>query len=328
MLEAKEASLEDVHLLVMDESHHVRGEEPYMQIMRHYQAIQDTDKRPRVLGLTASPACEDTTVQTQEAFSRLEATMSAHIVQVEVESANLEEYTNLPQRQEVGVIKRKEDVQICRLLEEFMSDVEEQGETQTPIRHEAKAYWQSLKQATEGSSRRMPAYGKLCDEAHKRFSQAPGTGNMICASWMILLARCSRALRLVDHGGWELALGSVSRQCLATLGCFYSKDDDLGLSQGAATDLTNLLHGLITVADEWQTDGRPIHPKREGLVKCLEAEASTTDGEPEAGFRGLVFVETREACQQLAAFLCCELLADTVRAGFCVGHGSSRLNPE
>jgi endoribonuclease Dicer len=48
-------SLNQVSLMVYDEVHNAVKDHPYATLMKSYYRLLDTEYRPRVLGLTASP---------------------------------------------------------------------------------------------------------------------------------------------------------------------------------------------------------------------------------------------------------------------------------
>lgn len=43
-----------INLLIIDECHHTKKNHPYMKIMQEIEGMRDIDRRPRVMGLTAS----------------------------------------------------------------------------------------------------------------------------------------------------------------------------------------------------------------------------------------------------------------------------------
>ncbi|KAJ3119787.1 hypothetical protein HK098_005132 [Nowakowskiella sp. JEL0407] len=55
LLHSSYLSMGEITLLVVDECHHARGDSEQMQIFKYHYAAVDVSKRPRVLGLTASP---------------------------------------------------------------------------------------------------------------------------------------------------------------------------------------------------------------------------------------------------------------------------------
>lgn len=68
---------EDSALIVLDESHHCNKDHPYNVIVRDYYLVDDTQvtQRPKILGLTASPAGEPTLERTLKKMQRLLANL-------------------------------------------------------------------------------------------------------------------------------------------------------------------------------------------------------------------------------------------------------------
>jgi hypothetical protein len=54
MLQHAFIQLSQCNLLIFDECHHARKEHPFAVIMNNYYKTTEKDKRPRVLGMTAS----------------------------------------------------------------------------------------------------------------------------------------------------------------------------------------------------------------------------------------------------------------------------------
>lgn len=80
-------SLGKVDLLVLDECHNCKGNSAYAQIMRDYYHVLPIGRRPRVLGLTASPLINvklnHSDEQLAQQLSSLEEIMDSTIVSVE-----------------------------------------------------------------------------------------------------------------------------------------------------------------------------------------------------------------------------------------------------
>ncbi|KAK0718311.1 hypothetical protein B0T26DRAFT_646598 [Lasiosphaeria miniovina] len=70
--------MEQINLLVFDEAHHTKKNHPFARIIKdHYAPILDVAKRPRILGMTASPV--DAQVDPKRAAAELEALLHSRI---------------------------------------------------------------------------------------------------------------------------------------------------------------------------------------------------------------------------------------------------------
>ena len=70
--------MEQINLLIFDEAHHAKKDDPYAKIMREFYATEvELSKRPRVFGMTASPV--DAKVDVIEAARELERLLHARI---------------------------------------------------------------------------------------------------------------------------------------------------------------------------------------------------------------------------------------------------------
>jgi superfamily II DNA or RNA helicase len=89
MLQSYSLKVENWNLLILDECHNCRGKNPYATVMTYYYRAEDVpaDKRPRVLGLTASPLINVTPDQSdsqlEENLRDFERLMNARIVSLE-----------------------------------------------------------------------------------------------------------------------------------------------------------------------------------------------------------------------------------------------------
>lgn len=75
-------SMKQINLLVFDEAHHTKKNHPYAKIMKsHYLRETDTAKRPKILGMTASPV-DAQTKDMRAAAAELESMMCSEIATV------------------------------------------------------------------------------------------------------------------------------------------------------------------------------------------------------------------------------------------------------
>lgn len=65
----------DLCLAVFDETHHCDKDHPFNKLLKHHHLPLDLDKRPKVVGLTASPAGKDTVNRTEDMLWKLLANM-------------------------------------------------------------------------------------------------------------------------------------------------------------------------------------------------------------------------------------------------------------
>ncbi|XP_068243252.1 endoribonuclease Dicer-like isoform X2 [Palaemon carinicauda] len=123
--------LRKVNLLIMDECHHAVGSHPMREIMRQYDSLKrsDTDKCPRVLGLTASvinKKCNKDDVSRN--MHELEKTMDSALV-TSVDQEEVRKFTTRPK--EKLVVYNEDPMSpyqemIAAQLDGLLSEVEEQ----------------------------------------------------------------------------------------------------------------------------------------------------------------------------------------------------------
>lgn len=72
-------NMSQINLLIFDEAHHTKKKHPYARIIKDFYAeIENTDKAPRILGMTASPV--DAQVDLHLAAAELEGLLHSRIV--------------------------------------------------------------------------------------------------------------------------------------------------------------------------------------------------------------------------------------------------------
>lgn len=69
--------MKQVNLLIFDEAHHAKKNHAYARILKDYYHSEDTDARPRIFGMTASPV--DAKADVALAVSALEAILDSKI---------------------------------------------------------------------------------------------------------------------------------------------------------------------------------------------------------------------------------------------------------
>lgn len=73
--------MDQINLLIFDEAHHTKKNHPYARIIKDfYIEIDESEKRPRILGMTASPV--DAKVDPKIAAAELESLLHSHIATV------------------------------------------------------------------------------------------------------------------------------------------------------------------------------------------------------------------------------------------------------
>ncbi|KAK4155792.1 dicer-like protein 1 [Chaetomidium leptoderma] len=73
--------MDQINLLVFDEAHHTKNNHPYARIIKDfYAAVEDAHKRPRILGMTASPV--DAQIDPKIAAAELEGLLHSQIATV------------------------------------------------------------------------------------------------------------------------------------------------------------------------------------------------------------------------------------------------------
>ncbi|KAJ5312459.1 hypothetical protein N7508_003289 [Penicillium antarcticum] len=69
--------MDQINLLIFDEAHHAKKEHPYARIIREAYLSMEVEKRPRILGMTASPV--DAKCDIAEAATKLETLLDSRI---------------------------------------------------------------------------------------------------------------------------------------------------------------------------------------------------------------------------------------------------------
>ncbi|KAL2023066.1 hypothetical protein VTK56DRAFT_3976 [Thermocarpiscus australiensis] len=73
--------MDQINLLIFDEAHHTKKNHPYARIIKDfYVEVEDKERRPRILGMTASPV--DAQIDPRIAAAELEALLHSQIVTV------------------------------------------------------------------------------------------------------------------------------------------------------------------------------------------------------------------------------------------------------
>ncbi|KAK3487801.1 uncharacterized protein B0T23DRAFT_398479 [Neurospora hispaniola] len=69
--------MDQINLLIFDEAHHTKKDHPYARIIKNFYIDEQLERRPRILGLTASPV--DAKVDPRRAAAELEALLHSQI---------------------------------------------------------------------------------------------------------------------------------------------------------------------------------------------------------------------------------------------------------
>ena len=105
--------MDQINLLVFDEAHHTKKNHPYARIIKDFYAeVEDLDRRPRILGMTASPV--DAEIDPKVAAAELEGLLHAQIATV-ADPAALQHST--------ARLKREVAVEYARRLPDWETDL-------------------------------------------------------------------------------------------------------------------------------------------------------------------------------------------------------------
>lgn len=94
LLESGELRWEDVSCLVLDEAHHCTKRHPYNELMKKYYHDESGtfNHHPKLLGLTASPAGDDTVKKTEVKLRQLMKNMASELAKVTVNEEDFEKH--------------------------------------------------------------------------------------------------------------------------------------------------------------------------------------------------------------------------------------------
>lgn len=115
---------DDVSLIVLDEAHHCNKDHPYNVIIRDFYLREDDllGHRPKILGLTASPAGEISLDKTTKRLQRLLGNLSdAQLLVVTKEVQELEEKTNRPPPDCISAAFTSSERQLMEMLVEYVT---------------------------------------------------------------------------------------------------------------------------------------------------------------------------------------------------------------
>jgi len=119
-LEAGQISMSDVSLLVFDETHHTTKNHPFKLILsQHYAQIPVDRERPRVLGLSASPASGEDESETKKKLLQMEKDMEAQVLVPMESSQDLEKALYIPESQTVTVEYSMEEKRLLKDVDFF-----------------------------------------------------------------------------------------------------------------------------------------------------------------------------------------------------------------
>ncbi|GLI64807.1 hypothetical protein VaNZ11_008214 [Volvox africanus] len=112
------AAISEVDLLVLDEAHHCKDNHPYCNVMSIYSQAPEA-RRPRVLGVTASPASEQDPRVLNARMEELLKRLHAEMYLVDSEDPEVVSVLPDPRRIEKRVKMRDIDLKIITLLQAF-----------------------------------------------------------------------------------------------------------------------------------------------------------------------------------------------------------------
>ena len=92
-------TINEINLIIFDEAHHTKAGHPYAVVMKRYKEGLTDLTKPRILGLTASPA--ESTGKIERDIAKLEKLMEARITTAS--HASLLEYVHRPSRGGMGI---------------------------------------------------------------------------------------------------------------------------------------------------------------------------------------------------------------------------------
>eukprot|EP00897_Mesotaenium_endlicherianum_P007617 jgi/Mesen1/6884/ME000353S05912 len=124
-------------MIVFDEAHHAQGQHPFCLIMEDFYPLCPIEKRPQILGLTASPAGETTVSRTSGELQKLAAVYgSARVVMPTMRRQDMERFTDRAMS-ENRVVELSEDeeaflAELKGYLSQLGSHIASQGEAMRP----------------------------------------------------------------------------------------------------------------------------------------------------------------------------------------------------
>ncbi|KAK3294877.1 dicer-like protein 1 [Chaetomium fimeti] len=219
--------MDQINLLVFDEAHHTKKNHPYARIIKDFYAqVEDREKRPRILGMTASPV--DAQIDPKIAAAELEGLLHSQIATVADPTALQNSSTKL--KSEVIAVYGKRPPEWDTKLNQALKDlVGDHRVFQKPFAFTAAAaaelgpwcadrYWQlffrndevaKLESKTQREVLRQSAYSQeiaahidKVREAHRIVDQhdfAPPSLDLLSSKVIILLRILRGQFRGVDH---------------------------------------------------------------------------------------------------------------------------------
>ncbi|GIL61908.1 hypothetical protein Vafri_16281 [Volvox africanus] len=119
LLKTGKAMLSEVDLLVFDEVHHCKDDHPYAIIMSIYNSMPQTARRPRVLGVSASPSSEKNMATLDRRMEELLRRLNARLHLVDSEDSEVAAILPEPTHLEMWVAVREIDQQVVMILQDF-----------------------------------------------------------------------------------------------------------------------------------------------------------------------------------------------------------------
>lgn len=108
--------MDQISLLIFDEAHHTKKDHPYARIIKNFYIDEKLERKPRILGLTASPV--DADVDIQRAAEELEALLHSRIATA-ADPASLQQAVNKPKTSVVEYSRGRQDAETALNKELF-----------------------------------------------------------------------------------------------------------------------------------------------------------------------------------------------------------------
>ncbi|GLI65663.1 hypothetical protein VaNZ11_009266 [Volvox africanus] len=119
LLRTGKAMLSEVDLLVFDEVHHCKDDHPYANIMSIYNSMPQMSRRPRVLGVSASPSSEKNMATLERRMEELLRRLNARLHLVDSKDSEVAGILPEPTQVEMRVSVREIDQEVMTILQDF-----------------------------------------------------------------------------------------------------------------------------------------------------------------------------------------------------------------
>jgi ERCC4-related helicase len=313
-LQKYHTDLSPFQLVIIDECHHAKTSHPYRTLMqRFYFPMKRAGKvTPKILGLSASPAAHNTTVETLLSILQICHNIDCKVRKVEKNEAELHEMINLPTILQMEVDMDRVSAQFRRLIQNALIIIKnaliellDVTERRPEIEIETDFSSEEMKQWIENIVQQGNETQK--EEEHEELNQFLEDGKGLdSASRSQRAAYLGRILNML----YESLIVNDDRSC------FHAWQELLPLIQQAKknsyfTDLLNRA-GIHEKAFELRDLPRDC-TKRFALLDVLKKREQVPD------FRALIFVKTRIGAYELRDYL--KKHAGNFSVDLILGHG-------